>query len=213
MIQVELVPRQPATTVLAGGLVTGIDIVAAEPDLPLGHAVVLDQEHDPWHTHHMVDQSHGFLVDRNRKVAPPLEVEGLVSFVDHPGDAQVEQREGSAYRRDVYREIRTIQHQHLCVHRGTAHGDAPWTACLKCTGIHKGPRLNQEELRNLSSAGRLVKHTSRRTSTCHFASTGLSSTLSRVRTASFRTAYYHVVTYRLNRGADALFHFSESATN
>ena len=105
MIKIQLLPRQLSAAVLASAFVARIDIVPAETHVALGYAIVAHEQNDPWNTDNSIHQSDSLVMSRDRKVAPALEIECLILFVDRPRDALVEKHESAAHRCDVNRQI------------------------------------------------------------------------------------------------------------
>ena len=113
MIEIEFLARQSPAAVLAGAFIAGVDIIAAEAHLALGHAVVAHQQDHPRHANDAIDHADGLVVGGDREIAPAVEIEGLILFVDRFGDALVEQHEGAPNRSDMDRQIGPIEDQDL----------------------------------------------------------------------------------------------------
>ena len=97
MIQIEFITRELPPTVLAGTFVPGIDVIAAEADLPLRHPVISYEEDHSGHAYNPVDQPYGFITDRNGEVTPAFKIKGLILFVHCSGDPLIEEGEGPAH--------------------------------------------------------------------------------------------------------------------
>ena len=82
VVEIELLPWQAPAAVLAGAFITGINVIPAKAHLPLRYAVVAHQQDDPRYADHPIDQTDGFVVRRNRQVAPAGEIKGLILLVD-----------------------------------------------------------------------------------------------------------------------------------
>ncbi len=115
VIEIEFLARQPPAAVLASQLIAGIDIKAAEANLAFGHAVVAHQQYHPRHANDAIDHADGLVVGGDRKIAPAVEIEGLILFVYRFGDALVEQHEGALHRGDMDRQVGPIEDQDLGV--------------------------------------------------------------------------------------------------
>ena len=61
VVQVKIGSRQPASTILAGTIVAGVNVIAAEAHLALGNAIVADKQDDPRYTDDPVHQTNGFV--------------------------------------------------------------------------------------------------------------------------------------------------------
>jgi hypothetical protein len=108
MVQIELAAWSPTPTVLARGAVTQEDIVTTEADFTMRHTLERNEEN------HTRDANEPFnhpncLATDGRKLGPVSEVEGAIVFIHGPGDTTIEEREGAADGRNVYREIRPIE--------------------------------------------------------------------------------------------------------
>ena len=123
MIQIEFMPRPSLTAILAGAFVTGIDIIAAEAHLPLGHPVITNEQNNPWNSDCSIDHPDRFFVQGHGQIAPAGKIKCLVLLVHSFGDALIEQSECPAYRSDVNRQIGTIEYQYLGIeHRINRRG-------------------------------------------------------------------------------------------
>lgn len=128
MVQIQLEPREPLTTVLTPIVVTRVDVVPAEPNVSLRHAVVRDEKNDARDPHDPTHHADRIMVDTDRELAPAGEIEGPVLFVDRPCNVLVEQDEGTTNGGHMHGEVRAIEYQYLRIeHR---HRSSPSRAKL-----------------------------------------------------------------------------------
>jgi len=103
MVQIELVAWQSSTTVLACAFVSCVDIITTEPDLPLGHAIVTDEEKNARNANGAIHQTDGIVVSGHGQVAPAFEIESLVLLVHCLRDTLIEKDKCPAHRRNMNR--------------------------------------------------------------------------------------------------------------
>ena len=115
VVEIELMTRQASAAVLADAFVARVNVVPAKAHLALGYTIVADQQNYPRNADHPIHQPHGFVVCRDRQIAPTVEIEGLVLLVDRLCDALIEKHEGAANRGNVDRQIGTVENQDLGV--------------------------------------------------------------------------------------------------
>ena len=101
VVEVKLLSGKPAATVLAGAFISGVDVVPAEANLSFGHPIVTYQQDDPWNPDYAIDQTDGFVMDRDGEVAPTVEIKSLILLVNGSGDSLVQQNKGPTNRGDV----------------------------------------------------------------------------------------------------------------
>lgn len=115
MVQIQLIARQLSTAILAGTFVSGIDIIATEPDLPLWHPVITHQKDNSGDAYHPVDQSDRFITHRNRQIAPAIKIKSLVLFVHCARNPLIEKGEGTPYGGNMDWEVGAIENKDLGV--------------------------------------------------------------------------------------------------
>src|SRR5262245_20341797 len=133
MIQVQFVARQFPSTILACALVAGVDIIATEANMPLRDAIIAHEKDDARDADRAIDHADGFVVHRNRKVTPAIEVERLILLVYRPSNALIKQREGSPYRSNMNGQIRAVEDEDFGIEKGmtqTSYGRAHWKEIL-----------------------------------------------------------------------------------
>ena len=97
MVEIQLGARQSAPAVLTGIVVAGEDVEAREPYVPLWNALVGRQQQYPRHPNESADRADPLVMYLNREIAPRVEIEGPVLFVDRSRDSLVEQRKSAFY--------------------------------------------------------------------------------------------------------------------
>jgi len=115
VVEVQLAPGKGSAAILAGVAVASVDVEAAEPHMPLRHAIVRDEQDYPRHAHGSVDEADRVAVHRSRQRSPALEVEGLVLLVHRASDPLIQQRASAPDRSDVDRQVGPVENQYLGV--------------------------------------------------------------------------------------------------
>lgn len=131
VIEVESVPVEALSTVLAGVVVSFVDVLPGEFDFLAGETVELAEDDDSGYadekTHGLDHFPGGFALG---KVMPTREVVGEIIVVlvapDNVGVLLVEQSESPADAADVDRLPQPVEHQHMPVEQGV-HGYQGWT--------------------------------------------------------------------------------------
>ena len=98
MVKVEFASGKPVTAILAGVLITGKDIVPAEPNSPLGDPVIGDEEDHPGDFDHPVHQPNRFIVSLEGDLAPAFIIKGLILGVHGFGNTRVKQAKSPSNR-------------------------------------------------------------------------------------------------------------------
>lgn len=115
MIQVEFMSWPSLAAILAGALIPRIDVISTEANLTLGYPIISNQENDARHTNDPVNHTDGFVMDRDREVAPAFKIEGLVLLIYRFGNSLIKKGEGAAHRSHMDRQIGTIKNQYFGV--------------------------------------------------------------------------------------------------
>jgi hypothetical protein len=89
MVEIKLSSRQSPSAILAGVVVTSVDIKAREPHMAFRHSLVRDQQQYARHAHESSDNTYFFVINLHRQVAPTGEVEGAILLIDGSRNALV----------------------------------------------------------------------------------------------------------------------------
>ena len=120
MVQIQFLTRVSAVTVLTGTLVSRIDIVAAEANLPFRNSIVTYQENDSRHPDNAVNQSYRLVPHRDGEITPAIEVKGLILRVNGFCNPLIKEDEGTTHRSDMDGKIGPIEDQDLGIEHGIA---------------------------------------------------------------------------------------------
>jgi hypothetical protein len=111
VIEVEMDSTRTRTAVLAGALVPGKDVGTAKAQLLSRNPIKYTKQNDARHRDRAAQRPNTVRCARCRAsgLTPTFEVEGFVVLVDRGCAALVDQREGSAHRRHMNRQKRTVK--------------------------------------------------------------------------------------------------------
>jgi hypothetical protein len=115
MVDVEIRAREPLTAVLTRVSVAGVDVVAAEPHLSLGHSIVGQQQDHSGHPNGTPDKPDRVIMHRHRQLAPARKIKGLVLLVHRVCDVLIKKAKGPTHRCDVNGQEGSVKNQNLRV--------------------------------------------------------------------------------------------------
>ena len=121
VVEVQLGALRLHAAVLALEVVAGHQVDAAEAHVSARQAVERHQHDHARDADAAVRRADRLVVARHGELRPALEVEGLVLLVDDARDALINERESAPRRRDVDRQIRTIQDEYVRAQHRPAH--------------------------------------------------------------------------------------------
>src|SRR5258708_2020180 len=115
VIEVKFGSWQPLVAVLAGIAVAREDVEARKTHVAFGYALIGGQQEDSRDTDKSVDDPELFVLNFDRKIAPTIEIEGVILLVNGFSYTLIKQRKRAFDRRNVNRQIRAIENQDLAV--------------------------------------------------------------------------------------------------
>lgn len=90
--------------------------------MALGNAFVGDQQQDARNPNKATDNTHSFMVHFAGEVAPAFKIEGAVLLIYCAGNPLIKQGKGTLDRRNVDRQVRSVQNQYFAVQHYPACG-------------------------------------------------------------------------------------------
>jgi hypothetical protein len=118
MVEIQLGSWQPPSAILAGIVVTRVNIKSRETHMTLWHSFVGYKQQYARDADKTSNHSDPFVIDFDSEIAPTREIKGSILFVDRARNALIQQREGALNRGYVDWKIRAIEYQHLAVKQG-----------------------------------------------------------------------------------------------